>query len=129
MKELSQLHFPSDRTYTNEHIWVKSEGDQYLIGISDFAQDQLGEIVFVDLPELGTHVECDQPFGSVESMKSVNDLFMPFAGTVIDVNFSLADVPSMINASCYEEGWIIKARADAVYEGNDCDIYLNRLRE
>lgn len=108
MKELKDIILPSDRFYTKEHIWIKENGDSYYVGISDFAQDQLGEVVYVDLPYVGDNFATNDSFGEVESVKSVNKLFMPFAGTVIGINEELENTPSLINASCYEKAWIMQ---------------------
>lgn len=112
MKEKSELNLPKELAYTAEHIWVKPDGDNLLIGITDYAQDQLGEIVFIDLPEPDTHYDAGQEFGSVESVKSVNSLFMPVTGTVIKVNETLADQPEIANGSCYSDAWIIAIEPD-----------------
>lgn len=114
MKELDELHFPEDRRYTAEHVWIKADGDTWLVGISDYAQDQLGEIAFVDLPATDTELEAGAEFGSVESLKSVNALYMPVAGTVEAVNEELEGTPTLVNVSAYEQGWMIRIRpADA----------------
>ena len=111
MKLISDLILPQDCKYTNEHIWVKSDGDTYLAGISDFAQDQLGEVVYVDLPNNDSNFATNDSFGEVESVKSVNKLFMPFSGQVIEVNANLEDSPALINQDCYEKAWIIRFKA------------------
>ena len=111
MKNISDLIIPQDRSYTNEHIWVKSDGDTYLAGISDFAQDQLGEVVYVDLPNNESTFAANDSFGELESVKSVNKLFMPFAGQITEVNVDLEDNPALINQDCYEKAWIIRFTA------------------
>lgn len=108
MKELNELNFPEDRRYTAEHVWIKADGDSWLVGISDYAQDQLGEIAFVDLPAEGTEVEAGAEFGSVESLKSVNSLYMPVAGTVEAANEELESTPTLVNISAYEQGWMVR---------------------
>lgn len=114
MKTLDELQFPEDRRYTAEHVWIKADGDAWLVGITDYAQDQLGEIAFVDLPAAGTEVEEGAEFGSVESLKSVNSLYMPVAGTVDSANEELEGTPTLVNISAYEQGWMIRMRpADA----------------
>lgn len=114
MKTLDELQFPEDRRYTAEHVWIKAGGDAWLVGITDYAQDQLGEIAFVDLPAAGTEVEEGAEFGSVESLKSVNSLYMPVAGTVESANEELEGTPTLVNISAYEQGWMIRMRpADA----------------
>jgi glycine cleavage system H protein len=99
---------PSDRLYTTDHEWVKQDESQCLIGITDFAQDQLGEIVYVDLPEVGDSFEAGQSFGEVESVKSVSELLMPIPGLVIEANEELQDAPDLVNSDCYGDGWLIK---------------------
>ena len=112
MKNIKELVLPEDCNYTNEHIWIRADGDTYLVGISDYAQDQLGEIAFVDLPQEGDTVDAGSDFGTVESLKSVNLLYMPVSGEVCAVNTTLEDIPTLINVSCYDKGWIIRIRPD-----------------
>jgi len=102
------MNFPDDLKYTKEHEWVRVKGSVATVGITDWAQDQLGEIVFVELPEEAEEVEKDDTFGVVESTKSVNDLYVPLSGAVVEVNDPLIDSPEMINEDCYGEGWMIK---------------------
>ncbi|MDO5536166.1 MAG: glycine cleavage system protein GcvH [Desulfovibrionaceae bacterium] len=111
MKELNELNLPDDRRYTAEHVWIKADGDSWLVGISDFAQDQLGEIAFVDLPSAGSEFAAGEEFGSVESLKSVNALYMPVAGTVAEANEELESTPTLVNVSAYEQGWMIRINA------------------
>ncbi len=110
--ETPKLYYPEDIVYTDEHIWARLTGEIAEIGISDFAQDQLGEIAFVDLPEVGRRLDAGQDFGTVESLKSVNSLYCPYAGDVIAVNGKLEDSPTVINVDPYGEGWMIKLRCD-----------------
>jgi len=93
--------------YSEEHVWAKQEGDRVRIGITDFAQGDLGDIVFVELPELGDEIEADEPFGSVESVKTVSELYAPIGGRVIEINEELENSPELINESPYDEAWII----------------------
>ena len=109
-KTAAELNLPADLKYTDEHIWARREGDEIVIGVSDYAQDQLGEVVYVDLPSEGDSFGAGDEFGEVESIKSVNKLFMPVAGEVTAVNAELDGTPTLLNASCYEKGWIIKAK-------------------
>lgn len=102
--------FPEDLLYTKDDEWVRREGDHVVIGVSDFAQDQLGDIVFVELPEVGTLTQAGQPFGTIESVKAVSDLQAPLSGEVLSVNESLEDEPEKVNESCYEDGWLITLR-------------------
>ncbi len=97
-----------DLYYTESHEWVKVEGDVAYIGITDFAQQELGEIVYVELPEVGDSVSADEPFGSVETSKAVEDVNSPVSGEVIEVNSDLEDNAELVNSSPYEEGWMIK---------------------
>lgn len=110
---------PSDRSYSSEHEWVVVDGDVATIGITDFAQDQLGEVVYVDLPEVGAAVVAGEAFGEVESVKSVSELYAPVSGEVVDVNAELADAPETVNASPYEDGWMIKVRMSDPAELDD----------
>tara|TARA_B100001996_G_scaffold343891_2_gene299312 strand:- start:2660 stop:3046 length:387 start_codon:yes stop_codon:yes gene_type:complete len=97
-----------DLKYSSEHEWVKVEGENVSVGITDHAQDSLGEIVFVELPQVGDTLEKSSIFGAVESTKSVSDLYSPIAGTVLEVNSLIENEPDLINSSPYEEGWMIK---------------------
>ncbi|MDM7916034.1 MAG: glycine cleavage system protein GcvH [Candidatus Eisenbacteria bacterium] len=102
---------PKDCRYTNEHEWVRPDGpDHVKIGITDYAQGALGDIVFVELPSAGTALHHMQPFGSVEAVKTVSDLFSPVNGEVAEVNEAIANDPSVVNRSPYDEGWMIRAR-------------------
>ncbi|MCG0049558.1 glycine cleavage system protein GcvH [Priestia aryabhattai] len=98
---------PKDLRYSEEHEWVKTEGDVFRVGITHFAQAELGDIVFVELPEVGATVEADEPFGSVESVKTVSELYAPISGEVVAVNDNLSDSPELVNESPYEEAWMI----------------------
>ena len=105
---------PGDRKYTKEHEWVKVDGDTGTVGITDYAQDQLGDIVFVDLPEPGTSVSALQKFGEIESVKAVSELFSPVSGEVAERNEGLNDNPQWVNDSPYDEGWMLRVKlADA----------------
>ena len=107
---------PTDRRYTAEHEWVKLEGDVAVIGITSFAQDQLGDVVYVELPKLGARVEAMKPFGVIESVKTASDLFAPVSGTVEDVNGQIESEPQLVNDAPYEGGWLIKVRPDNAAE-------------
>lgn len=102
------MNLPDDLKYTKEHEWVKINGKTVTIGISDFAQDQLGEIVFVELPEEGEEFSEGDAFGVVESVKSVSDVYAPVAGKVVELNDPVVDSPEIINDDCYGDGWLIK---------------------
>jgi glycine cleavage system H protein len=101
------MDFPEDLKYTREHEWARRKGDRIVIGITDFAQDQLGDVVFVELPDVGDPVKKGDSFGVVESTKAVSELFSPLTGKVVEVNDPLADAPEAINEDPYEEGWMI----------------------
>ena len=103
---------PTDRRYTSEHEWVKLEGDIAVVGITDFAQDQLGDVVYVELPKVGDKVEAMRPFGVVESVKTASDLYAPISGTISEVNDQLTSEPQLVNDAPYEGGWIIKIQPD-----------------
>jgi glycine cleavage system H protein len=103
---------PADRRYTAEHEWIKPDGDLYLIGITAFAQDQLGDIVYVELPKVGDRVQAGQAFGVIESVKTASDLFAPVSGEVVEVNGALADQPQTVNDDPYAAGWLIRIKAD-----------------
>lgn len=101
------MNVPEDLRYSTDHEWARSEEGRVRVGITDFAQDTLGDVVFVDLPEVGTTVTAGATFGEVESTKSVSDLYAPVSGTIVEVNAELADAPNRINDDPYGEGWII----------------------
>ena len=111
-KTVAELSFPAELKYTDEHIWVRKDGEEIVIGVSDYAQDQLGEVVYVDLPSEGDSFAAGDEFGEVESIKSVNKLFMPVAGEVSAVNGDLDGTPTLLNASCYDRGWLIRVKPE-----------------
>src|SRR5215469_7372012 len=102
---------PSDRRYTTEHEWIKPEGDLYVVGITAFAQDQLGDIVYVELPKVGDRLEAGQTFGVIESVKTASDLYAPVSGVVTEVNGELVDWPQAVNDDPYSRGWMLKIAA------------------
>ena len=101
------MNAPKELRYSEEHEWVKVEGEKVSIGITDFAQSELGDIVFVELPEVGDEITIDQPFGSVESVKTVSELYAPVSGKVVAINEELNDSPEFVNESPYEKAWMI----------------------
>lgn len=101
------MSIPKELRYTKEHEWVKVEGEKVTIGITDFAQHELGDIVFVELPEVGAEIKVDEPFGNVESVKTVSELYAPISGTVVEVNEDLTDSPEFVNESPYEKAWMV----------------------
>lgn len=107
MKDLSDLKFPKNLRYAESHEWIAAEGAPLRVGISDYAQDQLGDIVYVELPEPGKSFAKGASFGSVESVKAVSEIYMPVAGKVVEANTALEDSPELVNSSPYEEGWMI----------------------
>ena len=104
------MSVPEELQYTKSHEWVRTEGDTATIGITDHAQDELGDVVFVELPEVGTTFDAGDSFGTVESVKAVSDLYAPVGGEVVEVNEALNDSPEKINDDPYGDGWIIKLR-------------------
>ena len=114
------MNFPDNLKYSKEHEWVMMVEDHVaLIGITEFAQSELGDVVYVELPEVGEKITKDDPFGSVESVKAVSDLFAPVSGTVIEVNDSLPDSPELVNEDSYGDGWMIKVQMSDIEELKD----------
>jgi len=111
MKEITELNLPDDAHYTDNHEWARPKGDGVRIGISDYAQDQLGDIVFVELPQVGNTYEKGQEFGTVESVKAVAELYMPIGGEVLATNTVLEDSPDLVNKNSYNDGWMIEVKA------------------
>jgi glycine cleavage system H protein len=103
---------PGDRKYTKTHEWVVLDGDVATIGITDFAQSELGDITYLELPEIGDAIGIDQPFGIVESVKAANDIFSPISGEVIERNDEAVAAPETINASPYDQAWLVRVRLD-----------------
>jgi glycine cleavage system H protein len=103
----TNMNLPKELRYSEEHEWVRVEGDKVRVGITDFAQSELGDIVFVELPEVGAEVTANEPFGSVESVKTVSELYAPISGKVVEVNEELNDNPEFVNESPYEKAWMI----------------------
>ena len=110
MKEISELKFNPSVLYCAEHTWAKQEGDIVIVGITDFAQNQLDEVIFVELPQAGDVFSANEVFGVVESVKSVSDLFMPISGEIVEANHALEDDPGIINSSPFEDAWMIKVK-------------------
>jgi len=106
------MNFPSELKYTKDHEWVKVEGDEVFIGITEFAQRELGDIVYVDINSVGTEVTKDDVFGTVEAVKTVSDLFMPVSGKVLETNPELNDNPELVNTDPYGKGWMVKVALD-----------------
>ncbi len=126
------MEFPEELKYTEEHEWVLVEGDIATVGISDFAQDALGEVVYVELPEIGTMAEAGKPFGVLESVKAVSDVYSPVSGEVLEINEHLPETPELVNTSPYEGGWMIKVRLthpEEVDELMDAGEYQDFIEE
>jgi len=104
---VAEYEIPNDLRYTLEDEWVRIEGERVTVGVTDYAQQQLGDIVFVELPEPGSAVERGEPFGVIESVKAVHDLYAPVSGEVVEVNADLTDHPEHVNGDCYGDGWMI----------------------
>ncbi len=125
------MEFPEDLRYTKEHEWVRVEGGRARVGITDFAQAALGDVVFVDVPEVGTTVTADQPLGEVESAKSVSDVFCPLSGTVVARNLALEDRPELVNEQPYGEGWLLVIEPTDLGDLDqrlDADAYRNLVQ-
>jgi glycine cleavage system H protein len=101
---------PKNLKYHKEHDWIRVDGDVAVFGITDYAQEQLGDIVYVELPEVGTEVTAGSSFAEVESVKAVSDVYAPVSGTIVEVNDEVVDAPEIINESPYEEGWLVKVK-------------------
>ena len=104
------MNFPADLKYTKEHEWIKVEGDVAIVGITDFAQSELGDIIFVEVETIGKNIAQDAVFGTVEAVKTVSDLFLPVAGEVIEFNTNLKNSPELVNSDPYGEGWVVKMK-------------------
>ena len=110
MKEIDQLVLPDDVKYATDHEWARVDGDEVVIGLADYAQDQLGDIVFVELPPEGDSFDKEEEFGTVESVKAVSELFMPMGGEIVAVNEALEDDPALVNTDPYGQGWLIRIK-------------------
>jgi glycine cleavage system H protein len=114
---VADYEIPAELQYTREDEWCRIEGNRVVIGVTDYAQQQLGDIVFVEVPAVGTTVERGEPFGVIESVKAVSDLYAPVSGEVVEVNGDLADRPEVVNEDCYGDGWMI-----AIQIADDADL-------
>jgi glycine cleavage system H protein len=131
MKEINELNLPDDVRYTDDHEWTKAEGEKVKIGITDYAQDQLGEIIFVEVPQVGDTLDKGANFGSLESVKAVSDMVMPVGGEVLAVNTALEDAPELLNQDPYSGGWIIEIKPGDPSELDqlmDKNAYLEMLK-
>ena len=126
------MNFPNDVKYTKEHEWIRLEGDVAYVGITDYAQEQLGDIVFVDIQTLGETLAADEVFGTIEVVKTISDLFLPVAGEVLEQNEALEEQPELVNKDPYGEGWLIKIKpaADADFDSLlDAEAYKALINE
>jgi glycine cleavage system H protein len=131
MKELNELNLPDDIRYSDDHEWAKKAGDTFKIGISDYAQDQLGDIVYVELPQVGASFDRKQQCGTIESVKAVSEMYMPIGGEVIDVNPELVNAPELINKEPYGKGWMFEVKPSQTSEYDqlmDKKAYLEMLK-
>ena len=124
------MSIPNELKYTSDHEWVRVEGEDFVIGITDHAQDSLGDVTFVELPDIGARFEDKAVFGVVESVKAASDLYMPVTGEIIEVNDSLNDSPEKVNSDPYGNGWMIKIRpdqSDSIGSLLDADAYSTEI--
>lgn len=124
------MNNPKDLRYTADHEWLRLEGDVATVGITDYAQGELGDIVFVEVETQGERLDAEEVFGTIEAVKTVSDLFLPVAGEVLEINEALEDDPSLINSDAYGEGWIIKLKVSDVADVEnlmDADAYAASL--
>lgn len=119
------MEYPDNLKYTKDHEWVKVDGDTAVMGITDFAQEQLGDIVYLELPKEGEEVVQGEAFGVVESVKAVSDLYGAVSGTVIEINNPVSENPETLNEDCYEEGWLIKVK---IKDKKELDNLLNHTQ-
>ena len=125
--------YPEENLYTKDHEWVNVQGDVATVGITEYAQRELGDVVYVDLPEVGDTFEASEPFGSVESVKAVSEVFCPLAGEVIEVNSKLEQTPELVNQSPHQKAWMIKLRVgntdelDELLSAEEYEEYLQEL--
>lgn len=126
------MNFPSNVKYTNEHEWIRLEGEEAYVGITDYAQDQLGDIVFVDITTEGETLEKGEVFGTIEVVKTVSDLFLPVGGEVLEVNPALEEHPELVNQDPYGEGWLVKIKPTQPSEMDellDAEAYKQLINE
>ncbi len=129
-KNLSDYSIPDEAHYTQQDEWIRWDDDRAFVGITDYAQSQLGDIVFVELPAVGSTINKDEPYGVIESVKAVSDLYAPVTGEVVAINEELGDTPERINEDCYGDGWLLEIRAsdegefDALLDAGAYEKYL-----
>jgi len=126
------MNFPEQLKYTNEHEWIRLDGEFAYVGITDYAQEQLGDIVFVDIPSVGDTLAQGEVFGTIEVVKTISDLFLPVSGEIVEMNGSLEDNPELVNSEPYDKGWIIKIKPSNLSEFDsllDASAYRNLINE
>ncbi len=129
---MDDVKIPDELRFTKEDEWVRTEGDRVTVGVTDWAQQQLGDVVFVELPEVGRSVERGEPFGVIESVKAVSDLYAPVSGEVVEANESLREQPESVNEDCYGEGWMIAisvADSSELEQLLDSKAYAQHVKE
>lgn len=119
------MNIPQSLKYTKEHEWVREDGDTVTVGITDHAQGELGDIIFVEFPEIGQKIQKDEPFGTIEAVKTVADLFAPISGTVTEINETLDDSPESVNQDPYGDGWMVKV---SVSEAGELDNLMSAVQ-
>jgi len=131
MKKISELNLPGDVRYSEDHEWARAEGDRVIVGISDYAQDRLGDITFVEMPDIGATFEAGEEFGTLESTKAVSEMLMPVSGEVLEVNTALEESPDRVNHDPYGEGWIVIIRPSELEDLESLmtrDAYMEMLK-
>ncbi|OQY01096.1 MAG: glycine cleavage system protein H [Desulfobacteraceae bacterium 4572_130] len=131
MKEINDLNLPENIKYTEQHEWAKKDGEIIIVGINDYAQDQLGDIVFVELPDIEDSFTQGEEFGTVESVKAVSEIYIPVSGEIIEINSELEEDPELVNTSPYDKGWIVKIKPSNLSELDNLfskSEYLNMLK-
>ena len=113
------MNFPTELKYTKDHEWIRLDGSEAIVGITEFAQRELGDIVYIDINTVGQEVAQNQVFGTVEAVKTVSDLFMPVTGTVLEINSQLDSAPELVNQDPYGDGWLVKLSVNSVLEADD----------
>jgi len=131
MKEISELNLPDDIRYAEDHEWARPEGDKLRVGLDDYAQDQLGDIVFVELPQVGDTFKQGEEFATVESVKAVSECYLPVAGQIIAVNTAIEESPELVNKSPYGDGWFVEVNPSDLSEMDALmtnEAYLGKLK-
>ena len=125
------MNFPQDLKYTRDHEWIRIEGETACVGITDYAQSQLGEIVYVDITSEGETIGQDEIFGTIEAVKTVSDLLMPVSGEILEVNAALEDQPELVNESPYQDGWLVRIKpsdlseAESLFSASDYQAFIS----